>query len=126
VPGNLNVLFAGIPSPIGQEFGIPRGSAKAIVTYNAIDAINDNTVRNLKRIARDGNPANTFCNVGVVWLIDADGNTVSSTEIWCVGTNIAIPLEYRNQGMKLRLMPKQAGVNFTISDSGDRWIQKTG
>jgi hypothetical protein len=95
------------------------------VTYNATEALADNTIRNLKRIAKTGEPANTFCNVAVVWLIDEFGNAISNTEIWVVGTAISVPFAYRTQNMRLRILPKTMAVNFSVVDSGDRWVQKT-
>lgn len=122
--GNAITIYNGKPNPVGQEFSIPLGAASVIVKYNAVEALSDNTVRSLKRIAKDGNPANTFCNVGVIWLIDDRGDAISSTEIWTVGTVIQVPFEYRDRIMKIRLMPKSVGINFTILDSGDRWVQR--
>jgi hypothetical protein len=119
-------LFAGIPNPVGQEFAIAKGIARVDVTFNAVEALNDNTLRSLKRIVSDGNPVNTFVNVAAIHLITDDGMDIATRQLWTVGTSVEVPFEYRNQNMKLRLMPKSTNVNFTIVDSGRRWVQRQG
>lgn len=120
--GDPATLFVGIPNPIGQEFAIPKGIARIDITYNAVEALRDNTVRSLKRIANDGNPVNTYVNVAAVYLITPDGMAVDSTHLWVVGTALKVPLEYRDMDMRLRLMPKTVNVNYSIVDSGARWV----
>lgn len=117
-------LFVGIPNPIGQDFAIAKGIARVDITYNAIDALNDNTLRNMKRIPNDGNPENTFVNVAMAYLISEDGMAIATEQIWTVGTSIEVPFEYRTSNLKVRLMPRSTKVNFSIVDSGRRWVQK--
>jgi hypothetical protein len=124
VKGNPTTLYNGIPNPVGQEFMIAKGVAKVNVTYNATDALSDNSLRVLKRIANDGNPVNTYAHVGSIYLINDMGYEVASKHLWTVGTEIAIPFEYRDRVMYIRLLPKSTKVNFSIVDSGDRWIQR--
>jgi hypothetical protein len=126
VKGSQTTLYVGIPSVIGQEIPIAKGIATVYITYNAVEALADNTIRNLKRIANTGSPTNTFCNVAVVWVIDEFGNAISNTEIWTVGTAIAIPFAYRTQNMRVRILPKSVAINFSVVDSGDRWVQRLG
>jgi hypothetical protein len=123
--GNPKTLWAGIPNIIGQEFVIAKGITRINVTFNAIEALSDNTLRSLKRIAADGNPANTFVNVAAIHLINDKGYEIEQKQLWTVGTEIQVPFEYRDRVMTLRIMPKSQNVNLTISDSGDRWIQRT-
>ena len=121
--GVSQVLWTGLPAVIGQEIAIAKGIARVNVSFNAASAISDNSLRNLKRIALDSNPAHVFVNTAVVYLVNDKGATILSEQLWNVNTEVAIPFEYRDREMKLRLLPKGSVVNFTVLDSGDRWVQ---
>ena len=124
VPGALTSSYSGIPAFIGQEIALPKGCVNIRITYDVASAKNDNTLRNLKRIATGNTNANTFVNTARVWMINSKGDAFSQDEIWVPNTVLSIPFSYRDEICRVRIMPKSLGIQFTVSDLGDRWIQR--
>ena len=123
-PGIQTAVFSGVPQFIGQEIGLPKGCVNVKIAYDVASAKSDNTLRNLRRIGGGNTNENSFVNTARVWLIDSKGNAFSQDEIWVPNTVLSIPFSYRDEVCRVRVMPKSLGIQFTVSDIGDRWVQK--
>lgn len=124
VPGIQATIYTGVPQFIGQEIALPKGCVNVRIAYDVASAKSDNTLRNLRRVAAGNTNANSFINTARVWMIDSKGNAFSQDEIWVPNTVLSIPFSYRDEVCRVRIMPKSLGIQFTVSDMGDRWVQK--
>ena len=122
--GIQNTLYVGIPPLPSQEIALPLGCVGFAITFDAAAAKQDTTLRNLKRIGSTNGNEDTFINTMRVWLIDSEGNAISTEELWVPSTLIDIPFQYRNEICKIRMMSKSVIVPFTVFDTGDRWEVK--
>ena len=78
----------------------------------------------MRRVAAGNTNANSFINTARVWMIDSKGNAFSQDEIWVPNTVLSVPFSYRDEICRVRILPKSMGIQFTVSDIGDRWVQK--
>ena len=124
VPGNQVSIYSGVPQFIGQEVALPKGCVNVRIAYDVASAKSDNTLRNMRRVAAGNTNANSFINTARVWMIDSKGNAFSQDEIWVPNTVLSIPFSYRDEICRVRILPKSMGIQFTVSDIGDRWVQK--
>ena len=124
VPGILTSIYSGVPQFIGQEVALPKGCVNVRIAYDVASAKSDNTLRNLRRIAAGNANSTTFVNTARVWIVNSKGDAFSQDEIWVPNTVLSIPFSYRDEICRVRIMPKSLGIQFTILDMGDRWIQK--
>ncbi len=122
--GSRANLFTGIPTVQGSEVLLPKGCVNIGIAYDIASAKADNTLRNLKRIASGNRNEGTFVNTMRVWIVDSKGNAIGDEELWVPSTVLSIPFSYRDEVCRLRMMPKSISIEFTVFDTGDRWMQK--
>lgn len=124
--GDQVTIFTGVPLSIGQQIELPQGCAQVGVTFDASQAKQDSSLRDLKRISSSASNENSFINVAQCWLVDDAGNAIAREQIWVPSTILHIPMQYRSRICYLRLLTKSLSVEFTVFDSGSRWKLTSG
>jgi hypothetical protein len=110
--GEQSTLYAGIPAIQGLEVSLPIGCVNVGITFDNVEAKQDTSLRNLKRIGNSNASGETFVNTMRVWLIDSMGNAIDSEELWVPSTLLSIPFRYRDVACKIRMMPKGMYTTF--------------
>lgn len=122
--GNPALVYEGTPAPQGQNVLLPLGCNGFVITYNASEALQDKSLRNMRRFTNPIADENIFINAAIVYIVNATGSAIHSQEMWVPRWEFTIPMEYRDERITVRIMPKGVNVRFKITDSGARWVQK--
>ena len=124
-PGRERLIFTGVPLVQGQEVLLTAGCNEFMIEFNPQNALLDKNLRNMRRSTNPVTDETTFINTAIVYIVSSSGHVVHSQELWVPKWKFTIPFIYRNDSMRVRIMPKGIVVNFKVIDTGGKWTEFT-